>query len=142
MAGILTYFIRRLLFAIPVFLAVSIITYVTMNGVGNPADIVRFGLHNPTAAQIQAINDYFHVGEPVFVRYFYWLADFLRGDLGRSLYSGTVAGSILPWTLTTLELQIPALLLSLAIGIPVGIYSAKHQYSKSDMAVTTTDIFG
>ncbi len=142
MAGILTYAIRRVLFAIPVFLAVSIITYVAMNAVGNPADIVRFGLKNPTAAQLQAIRDYFHVGEPVFVRYFFWLSDLLRGNLGRSLYSGTVAGSIGPWTLTTLELQIPALLLSLAIGIPVGIYSAKHQYSKSDIAVTTTAIFG
>ena len=142
MGGFATYVIRRILFAVPVFLAVSIITFVTMNAVGNPADIVRIGLKNPTAAQLAAICSYFHCHEPVYERYFFWLTDFLQGNLGRSLYSGTVSGSVGPWILTTLELQIPALLLSLAIGIPVGVYSAKHQYSKSDLAVTTTAIFG
>ncbi len=142
MAGFVTYVIRRILFAIPVFLAVSIITFLTMNAVGNPTDIVRIGLRNPTAAQLAAICSYFHCHDPVFERYFYWLADFLQGKLGRSLYSGTVAGSVGPWILTTLELQIPALLLSLAIGIPVGVHSAKHQYSKRDLVVTTTAIFG
>jgi ABC-type dipeptide/oligopeptide/nickel transport system permease component len=142
MAGLATYAVRRLLFAIPVFLAVSIITFIAMTAIGNPADLVRAGLHNPTAAQLAAIRAYFHADEPVWTRYFYWLADFLQGNLGRSLYAGTVAGNIGPWVLTTLELQIPALLLSLAIGIPIGIFSAKHQYSKSDIAVTTTAIFG
>src|SRR5439155_4405250 len=53
-----------------------------------------------------------------------------------------VAGKVVPWIGSTLELQIPALLLALAIGIPIGTYSAKRQYSKSDIAVTTTAIFG
>src|SRR5713226_2471153 len=142
MGSLGTYVARRILFAIPVFLAVSIVTFLAITAVGNPADLVRAGLHNPTAAQIAAIRAYFHADDPVWTRYFFWLADFLQGNLGRSLYSGTVAGNVGPWVLTTLELQIPALLLSLAIGIPVGVYSAKHQYSKSDMVVTTTAIFG
>jgi ABC-type dipeptide/oligopeptide/nickel transport system permease component len=88
------------------------------------------------------VCNYFHCNEPVYVRYYLWLLSFLQGDLGRSLYSGTVSGIVIPWILTTLELQIPALLLSLAIGIPVGVFSARHQYSKGDLAVTTTAIFG
>ena len=142
MAGLSTYIVRRILFAIPVFLAVSIITFVGMNAVTNPVDIVRLGLRNPTPGQLAAICDYFHCNMPVYERYFYWLTSFLQGDMGRSLYGGTVSGLIGPWIWTTLEIQIPALLLSLAIGIPVGIYSAKHQYSKGDVAVTTTAIFG
>jgi ABC-type dipeptide/oligopeptide/nickel transport system permease component len=142
LAGVSTYIIRRLLFAIPVFLAVSIITFVGMNAIVNPVDIVRLGLRNPSAAQLQAVCDYFHCNQPVYERYFFWLVGFLQGDMGKSLYGGTVAGLIGPWIWTTLEVQIPALLLSLAIGIPVGIYSAKHQYSRGDFAVTTTAIFG
>src|SRR5215467_4726219 len=130
MGGFSTYVIRRILFAIPVFLAVSIITFLAMNAVGNPASIVRLGLKNPSPALLAEVCSYFHCNEPVYSRYFLWLEAFVQGDLGRSLYSGTVAGIVGPWILTTLELQIPALLLSLAIGIPVGIYSAKHQYSK------------
>jgi ABC-type dipeptide/oligopeptide/nickel transport system permease component len=85
---------------------------------------------------------YYHADEPIFTRYFFWLSDFLTGNLGQSLYTGSVASKIIPWVGTTLELQIPALLLALGIGVPIGVYSAKRQYSKSDIAVTTTAIFG
>ncbi|HYR04434.1 MAG TPA: ABC transporter permease [Nitrososphaerales archaeon] len=142
MAGLLSYLLRRVLFAIPVFLTVSIITFLATNASGDPVAIVRLSIRNPTAVQIAALNAYFHVGEPIYTRYFLWLSDFLHGNLGVSLYTGSVASKIFPWTLTTLELQIPALLLALAIGIPLGVFSAKRQYSKSDVAVTTTAIFG
>ncbi len=142
MASLLTYIIRRALFAIPVFIAVSIITFLVTNAAGNPVDIVKLGIRNITAAQVAQLKIFFHVDEPIFTRYFLWLFDFFRGNLGQSLYSGSVASKIIPWIGTTLELQIPALLLALGIGIPVGVYSAKRQYSKSDIAVTTTAIFG
>jgi ABC-type dipeptide/oligopeptide/nickel transport system permease component len=142
MASILSYLIRRILFAIPVFIVVSVITFLLTNAVMDPVAIVRLGFKTATPQQIAALRAYFHVDVPVYERYFYWLADFLRGDMGRSLYTGTVAAQVVPWIGTTLELQIPALMLSLAIGIPVGIYSAKRQYSKGDIAVTTTAIFG
>src|SRR6266849_900044 len=142
MAGLLGYLLRRVLFAIPVFLTVSIITFLATNASGNPVDLVLFFVKNKTPETIAALNAQFHMGEPVYTRYFLWLSDFLHGNLGVSLYSGTVASKILPWTGTTLELQIPALLLALGIGIPLGVFSAKRQYSKSDVAVTTTAIFG
>src|SRR5712691_458000 len=142
MGRLLNYIIRRILFAIPVFLAVSIITFLVTNAAGDPVQIVRLGIRNLNPAQLKAIQDYFHVNEPLYTRYFLWLADLLRGNLGQSLYSGSVAGKVVPWIGSTLELQIPALLLALAIGIPLGVFSAKRQYSKSDVAVTTTAIFG
>ena len=142
MGSLLNYIVRRVLFAIPVFLAVSIITFLVTNAAGDPVQIVRLGIRNLNPAQLKAIQDYFHVNEPLYTRYFLWLSDLLRGNFGQSLYSGSVAGKVVPWIGSTLELQIPALLLALAIGIPIGIYSAKRQYSKSDIAVTTTAIFG
>jgi peptide/nickel transport system permease protein len=142
MAGLLSYILRRLLFIIPVFLAVSILTFIIANAAGNPVDIIKIGLRNISKAQLAALASYYHVDQPVIVRYFLWLSDFVHGNLGISLYGGTVASKMLPWVATTLELQLTALALSLAIGIPIGIYSAKHQYSKADAAVTTTSIFG
>lgn len=142
MGSLVTYIIRRLLFMVPVFLAVSIITFVMTNAAGNPIDLIRLGIHNLSASQLAALQQFYHVNDPVYVRYFYWLSDFVQGNLGQSMQGGSVAQHIVPWIGTTLELQFTALLLSLVIGIPVGIYSAKHQYSKSDVTVTTTAIFG
>ena len=142
MAGLLSYLLRRILFAIPVFLTVSIITFLATNASGNPVDLVLYFVKNKTPETIAALNAQFHMGEPVYTRYFLWLSDFVQGNMGQSLYSGTVASKILPWTGTTLELQVPALLLALGIGVPLGVFSAKRQYSKSDVAVTTAAIFG
>ncbi len=142
MASLLSYVIRRILFAIPVFLTVSVVTFLITNAAGDPVSLVRLGCHNCNAQQLAYIRAYFHVDQPIYIRYFDWLFDFIQGNWGKSLYSGTVSALVGPWIWTTLELQIPALLLSLAIGIPVGVYSAKRQYSKADVAVTTTAIFG
>lgn len=142
MAGLWTYVIRRILFMIPVFFAVSILTFLITNAAGNPLEIIRITIRSLTPAQIEYLENFYHVNDPIYQRYFYWLWDFLHGNLGQSLYGGSVASSIIPWVGTTLELQIPSLLLSLLIGIPVGVYSAKHQYSKMDFLVTTTAIFG
>lgn len=142
MGGLLNYVLRRVLFAIPVFLAVSIITFLITNAAGNPVDIVRIGIKSITPAQLAALRAFYHVDDPLYVRYFLWLSDFVHGNLGQSLYTGSVAGMIVPWIGTTLELQIPSLFLALLIGIPIGIYSAKRQYSKGDYAITSLAIFG
>src|SRR2546428_8643061 len=142
MGSLLNYITRRVLFAIPVFLAVSIITFLVTNAAGDPVKFGQLGKKTLTPSKLKAIQDFFHENEPLYTRYFLWLSDLIRGNLGQSLYSGSVAGKVVPWIGSTLELQIPALLLALAIGIPIGIYSAKRQYSKSDIAVTTTAIFG
>jgi ABC-type dipeptide/oligopeptide/nickel transport system permease component len=142
MGSLANYVIRRVLFAIPVFFAVSIITFLITNAAGNPLQIVKLGVKQISQAQLQQLYNYFHLNQPVYIRYFYWLGDLFHGNLGNSLYTGTVISRIGPWILTTLELQLPSLALALLIGVPVGIYSAKHQYSKGDYAITTTAIFG
>jgi peptide/nickel transport system permease protein len=142
MAGLIQYIIRRLLFIIPVFLAVSILTFLIANAAGSPIDIIKIGIHNISRSQLAALAAFYHTNDPITVRYFLWLSDFVRGNLGQSLYGGNVAQQMLPWVGTTLELQLVALVLSLGIGVPVGLYSAKHQYSKTDVAVTSASIFG
>jgi len=69
----------------------------------------------------------------------------IRGDFGESWrlseHEPTMV-VILRALPNTLKLTLAALLLSLAVGIPVGIYSAVHQYSKTDYVVTTATFFG
>jgi ABC-type dipeptide/oligopeptide/nickel transport system permease component len=142
MAGYAQYLIRRLLFMIPVFLGVSILTFAVGNAAGDPIALIRMGLRNPTPAVLQALRAYYHLDQPVHIRYLNWLWNLLQGNLGTSVTGRSVAEQIGGWALTTLELQLLALFFSLAIGIPVGVLSAKRQYSKTDYAVTTIAIFG
>jgi ABC-type dipeptide/oligopeptide/nickel transport system permease component len=127
---------------IPVFLGVAILTFAVGNAAGNPIDLIRAGIRNPNPAVLKALTDYYHLDRPVWERFLYWLWDLIHGNLGVSLSGRPVISQIAPWTFTTLELQILALILSVAIGIPVGVFSSKHQYSKADYAITSTAIFG
>jgi ABC-type dipeptide/oligopeptide/nickel transport system permease component len=142
MASYTRYLIRRLLFMIPVFLGVSVLTFAVGNAAGNPLDLIRAGLRNPSPAVLEALRQYYHLDQPVHMRYLNWLWSILHGDLGTSVTGRSVASQIGGWALTTLELQLIALFFAVAIGIPVGVLSARHQYSKVDYAVTTVAIFG
>lgn len=127
---------------IPVFLGVAILTFGVGNAAGNPIDLIRAGLRYPSPAVLAALTHYYHLDQPVWLRFLYWLWDLLHGNLGVSISGRSVASQIGAWTFTTLELQVVALLLSVVIGVPIGVYSAKHQYSKIDYVITSTAIFG
>ncbi len=142
MAGLTNYIIRRLLFMIPVFLGVSILTFGITNAAGDPIALIRQGLKSAPPQVIAELRAYYHLDQPIYVRYLYWLWDILHLNLGVSVSGTSVIDKIGPWTLTTLELQIPSLLLAVLIGVPLGVYSARHQYSKRDVTVTTFALFG
>jgi len=127
---------------IPVFLGVSILTFGVGNAAGDPIALIRIGLRNPSPAVIEALRRYYHLDQPVYMRYLNWLWNLLRGDLGTSVTGRSVAAQIGGWALTTLELQLLSLLLAVAVGVPIGVLSAKRQYSKVDYAVTSIAIFG
>jgi len=127
---------------IPVFLGVSILTFAVGNAAGDPIALIRIGLRNPSPAVLEALRKYYHLDQPVYMRYLNWLWNLLHGDLGTSVTGRSVAGQIGGWALTTLELQLLALFLAVAIGVPIGVLSAKRQYSKVDYAVTSIAIFG
>jgi len=142
MAGITKYIIRRLLFMIPVFLGVSILTFAIVNSAGDPIALIRQGLRQASPEVLAALRAYYHIDQPLYIRYLYWLWDILHLNLGVSISGTPVIDRMGPWVLTTLELQIPALILAALIGIPLGVYSAIHQYSKRDITVTSFALFG
>jgi peptide/nickel transport system permease protein len=141
-AGLTKYVIRRLLFMIPVFLGVSILTFVISNAAGDPIALIRLGLRSVSAEALKALEKYYHVDQPLYARYLYWLWELLHLDLGVSLSGPPVIDIIGPKIPLTLELQIPALILAVLIGVPIGVFSARHQYSKNDVTLTTFALFG
>jgi peptide/nickel transport system permease protein len=137
------YIVRRLLYMIPVFLGISIISFFVMYAAGDPLNIIRLGRPTVTQETIDALKVYYGLDKPIPIQYLNWLVNILQLDFGKSLYGGRSVNFLIgSWVWETVKLQLISILLAFAISIPIGINSAKKQYSKQDMAVTSISLFG
>jgi peptide/nickel transport system permease protein len=139
------YTVRRLLQMVPLLLAASVVIYTLLAlQPGDPLDQLRQANPRITAEQLEALKRAYGLDQPIYVRYFKWLGRAVQGDLGLSRDYGISAAQFifqqrLP---NTLLLSGLALLLSLAVAIPVGIFSAVRQYSTADYVITTLAFVG
>src|SRR4051794_18766997 len=134
------YIIQRLLLSIPLLLGITFITFVIVNAQGSPvADLQRNPRFRP--ADIERIRENLGLNEPVAVRYFKWVSNLARGDLGISLSNATpVKDRILSVLPNTVILTGVSLLVSLAVSIPLGVYSATNRGSWFDNGVTVLSV--
>jgi len=137
------YIVRRLLYMIPVFLGISILSFFTMYAAGDPINIIRIGRPTVTQETLDALRRYYGLDKPVPIQYLNWLSNLLHFDFGKSLYGGRPVNFLIgSWAWETVKLQLISILLAFAISIPIGINSAKKQYSKQDITVTSVSLFG
>jgi len=129
------YLLRRLLLAIPVLLGVSILVFVMMRLI--PGDVVDRILAGNVGAvspeRREEMRQLFGLDQPLHVQYIDWLSNVVRGDLGRSLLNGRPVLTDLMLRLpVSLELATLSLLVTLAIGVPLGVLSASRRYELPD----------
>ncbi|MGP4727289.1 ABC transporter permease [Agrobacterium deltaense] len=113
---------RRLFQAILVMFAMTVIVFIGVNVIGNPIDI----LVPPDANQAERLRIIQSLGldQPLYVQYFEFLKGALQGDLGNSyVYNQPALQVIVDRLPATLELAISAMVISVAIGIPLGLYA-------------------
>ena len=79
---------------------------------------------------------------PMVVQYGDWAIRFLTGNMGRSIRGLPVSGLITERLGATVMLSLVSILFTYLVAIPIGIYSATHQYSISDYALTTFGFMG
>jgi ABC-type dipeptide/oligopeptide/nickel transport system permease component len=139
------YLIRRLLYLIPLFFGILIIVFAATRLAGNPVQLMTVQNPRITPEFRQQLSEYYGLDKPVYYQFFLFITQLLEGNLGNSY---AIRGGIAVTTLIgdyawlTIQLQLLALFLSLIIAIPIGILSAKKQYSKLDVTVTTTSLLG
>jgi oligopeptide transport system permease protein len=136
-----TYLIRRVLWIIPVLFAVSLITFTLMHAVpGGPWDAEK---SLPDAVEAR-LNDKYGLDEPIPVQYATWVANLLQGDLGPSYKyrDRSVNDIIADGILVTVQLGIQAFVLSVIIGIPLGVISALGHNRWPDYFSTSISIVG
>ena len=138
------YLIRRLIQSIPTFFGVTLIVFALINAVpGGPGAELAL---DPTIKpeDLARIRTSMGLDKPVPERYFLYLSDLLRGDLGTSLNQrgvrvSAMIGDRLP---KTLLLTGTALLIALLIAVPLGVFSAVKQYSWFDNISTVLSTAG
>jgi len=136
------YIIKRLLQIIPVILGVTLIAFALIHLA--PGDPVRTMLgQHATQQEIDEIRAKYGLDQPLYIQYFLWLGDVLKGDLGRSILSHEqVTTEIASRFPNTIELAIAAMIFAILIGVVAGIISATKQYSIADYSVMGIALFG
>lgn len=93
--------------------------------------------------EIRSLEERYGLNLPFLGRYGLWVSNLLRGDMGDSLaYNQPVTQLIGQRLLLTVIITMLALGLTYLIAIPIGIYSATHQYSFTDYAFTVFGFIG
>jgi peptide/nickel transport system permease protein len=130
--GLWIFLVKRLLWMVPTLLGVSVIMFcLTILIPGDPA-LLRLG-NFATAEQLQQLRTEMGLDKPPHERYWLYLSGVVRGDLGRSWRTGdTVMNDLKARFPTTLELGLYSTILSIVLGIPIGVVTAAHKDSYLD----------
>ncbi|CAN5715001.1 oligopeptide ABC transporter permease AppB [soil metagenome] len=132
----LQYVAYRILQGFVVIFLVSVTSFGIMQlAPGSPVDIL-IGEAQVTQEQIDAITEKWGLDRPWYEQYYTWLKNVTTGDFGRSVIrTGVpVRQMVLEAAPVTLKLNALALLISVAIAVPVGVMAAIRRYSKFDYA--------
>jgi len=136
------YILRRLLYAIPVMLVVSLIVFGILHiAPGDPATMLAGEDARPE--DVAAIKANYGLDQPLYVQYGVWLGNALRGDFGRSIVTRRpVMDEIATRLPSTAQLAVSALFLAVILGMIVGVISATRQYSALDHGVMVLALLG
>jgi peptide/nickel transport system permease protein len=142
------YILRRCLIMIPTLLISSALIFTVMEL--PPGDFFETYVAEMQAqgeradmSRVEFLKQEYHLDKPPVQRYFYWIADFVRGDYGYSFeYQLPVREVIGDRLLLTMLLSFATILFTWAIAFPIGIYSATHQYSWGDYGLTFLGLLG
>lgn len=131
------YLIRRLLLIIPTMLIVSIAVFAIVRLIpGSAIDVMMSRMDVGTGnreEQRDAIRHELGLDVPIHIQYGHWMANIMHGDLGERLWEKTpVADELLNRFPVTFEITVLALLTSLIISFPIGIYSGIRQDTIGD----------
>ena len=144
----LSYIIHRLLIMVPTLVAISIVIFTIINlppgnyfttyvaelqSSGETADLAKVKFHEAE----------YGFDRPAWQQYLYWAGGLLHGDMGYSFsYDLPVNKVVGDRMLLTAIVSITTIIFTYLVAFPIGVYSATHQYSWSDHALTLLGFLG
>ena len=138
------YIVRRLIIAIPTLFAITLVTFLlTRLAPGDPINLYTFGDPTITQADRDAVRHAFGLDRSLPEQYLDFLAGAVRLDFGKSILYHKDAGPLVIERLgVTIQLGLAALLLQLAIGVPLGIIAALRRGTWLDSAIRVFSALG
>ena len=144
----LNYLIRRVLYMIVVLVILSAVSFTIIQL--PPGDFLSMLIENMNSRgtvvseqEMRTLEKHYGLDQPLVVQYLKWLANLVRGDMGRSFqWNQPVTELIRERLALTVTISLATLLLTYLIAIPIGIYSATHQYSFGDYTFTVLGFVG
>ena len=142
------YIVRRFLYMFVTLFFISIIGFTIINlpsGTYLDAHIATLRQQGTSTSteQIEALTRKYGLDKPIYEQYWTWITGFVQGDFGRSFRHDRPVDELI-WSrlgYTTL-IATATLLITWAVAIPIGIYSATHQYSVGDHTFTVLGLAG
>src|SRR3981081_1797639 len=132
----LGFVVRRLLYLVPVLVAVVVFTFLSASLLPGDLAYVTLG-DQATPEKVEALRHDMGLDQPIWIRYFGWLGNVLQGDLGRSFRTGqTVLQAVTERLPVSLELMVLAEIMGLAIGVPLAIVCAARSGGPFDRFMT------
>lgn len=137
------FILRRLIFSVVLVLGVSMILFALINSIGNPIQILLSERPGVTDQIIANMTKYYGLEGNMVTRYFHWLNSLLHLNFGTSIiYNQPVGGMLVTYGWETLKIQVPAILIAVAISTGVSVAAATRQNSKLDLSVITGAMLG
>lgn len=139
----LTYVLKRLLHAIPVVVGIALLNFLLIHlAPGNPADVLAGEAGSATPEYMAMLRQQFGLDQPIYVRLLEYMGNLITLDLGFSWrHNMPVFDLILDRLGPTLLLMFSALLLSVGVGILLGLLAAINVGKWRDSLITLLGIF-
>ena len=132
-----SFILRRLLQSIPTLLGVAVLGFFLIHiAPGGPVSALVG--ENATPAQIVRVTHSLGLDRPLYIQFIDWFGALLHGDLGYSYIRQTSVASLIAQRLPpTLFLMLTAMLTSICIAVPLGVYQASRRNTAFDRAAST-----
>ena len=144
----LTYVVRRVLLALLTTWAISVLAFIIIQL--PPGDYVTAYIAQMTASGTvvsqqlaDALREQYGLDKPMWVQYVRWIKLVVRGEFGMAMEWGKPVSTVIADRLwLTMALSVGAILITWALALPIGIYSAVRQYSIGDYIATFLGFIG
>jgi peptide/nickel transport system permease protein len=137
-----TYILKRILLMLPTMFGITVVAFLIIHlAPGDPAAMKARAaegmMQGVTEEAIQKTRELYGLDKPLYVQYWLWIKRLATLDLGESIkFKRPVWDVLAERDPVSLKLALTSLILAYIVSIPLGIYSASHQYSRLDRVMT------
>jgi len=145
MAKLYEFIVRRIIAIVPLILVITLLVFTLIHIAPGDPFTMMFGTDSGGVEEEKLLREVYikkwGLDKPIWEQYFYWLFNAIQGDLGYSFMTGrNVFELITERVPLTIELGALSLLVSLIIGIPLGVISAVKERSIIDRLATSLSV--